>query len=335
MSGLKVLVLLVSMAMTMSMPTDQESVEWEKFKALYKKSYQPEEEWIRRLIWAKNVEKVRKHNKETDMGLHTFSLGINEHSDTVRPRHGINTAVNGFDEAVYRSPNFNYEMKADAEVNDLPKEVNWKTKGWVTPVGNQFQCGSCWAFTANSAVEGQHFNVTGQLIPLSAQNLMDCSQAEGNHGCEGGMMTYSYEYIIKNKGVDTQASYPYTGKNGGKCQFQKKKVGATLTGYGTIQKGSELALQKAVATIGPIAVAVDGANESFELYKSGILDVKNCKQTVDHSLLVVGYGTLNGTDYWLMKNSWGTSWGMDGYIMMSRNKGNQCGVANIGSFPIA
>ncbi|XP_033725315.1 cathepsin L1-like [Pecten maximus] len=307
-----------------------------------------------RLVWAKNVEKVRKHNKEAAMGLYTFTLGINEYSDTVRklivqfsleiitplslllqPRNGINNAhINRLRESAFQNTNFKYEIKADITDTDLPKEVNWRSKGWVTPVGNQFQCGSCWAFTANSAVEGQHYNITGQLVPLSAQNLMDCSSAEGNQACEGGSMISSYEYIIKNKGVDTQASYPYTGKNG-KCNFQKKNVGATLTGYGTIHKGSELALQKAVATIGPIAVAVDGATESFEMYKSGILNDPNCKQIVDHSLLVVGYGTLNGTDYWLMKNSWGTSWGMDGYIMMSRNKGNQCGVANMGSFPIA
>ncbi|XP_060074759.1 procathepsin L-like [Ylistrum balloti] len=329
----KVVVLLILVTEIKALPTDTElQKQWEDFKTLHKKIYHQGEESRRKLIWAENLEKVRKHNKEAEMGKHTFTLGINEYSDMSHEE--INSRMHGYRESSFQMMNSKHEVKADMNEKDLPKEVNWKAKGWVTPVGNQFQCGSCWAFTANGAVEGQHYNVTGQLVPLSSQNLMDCSDAEGNHACEGGTMIQSYKYIIKNKGVDTQTAYPYTGKNG-KCHFKRTSVGATLTGYGTIKKGSELALQKAVATIGPIAVAVDGEKASFGMYKSGIYNEPTCSQNVDHSLLVVGYGTLNGTDYWLMKNSWGTSWGMDGYIMMSRNKGNQCGVANMGSYPIA
>ncbi|OWF53460.1 cathepsin L1-like [Mizuhopecten yessoensis] len=330
---IKIAVLLLVSSLSAGLPHDtQLHKQWEDFKTLYKKTYHPSEELKRRSIWAENLEKVRKHNMEADKGLHSFTLGINEYSDMTHDER--KARMHGFKESDFQSLKFKHEVRADTKVHNLPEKIDWKTEGWVSPVGNQFQCGSCWAFTANGAVEGQHYNVTGQLVPLSAQDLMDCSNAEGNNGCEGGSMIQSYEYIIKNKGIDTDVSYPYTGKDE-KCHFNKTNVGATLTGYGKVQKGSELALQKAVATIGPIAVAVDATTESFEMYKHGILNDQKCTQNVNHSLLVVGYGTLNGTDFWLMKNSWGTSWGNKGYIMMSRNKKNQCGVANMGSFPIA
>ena len=174
----------------------------------------------------------------------------------------------------------------------------------------------------------------GNLVSLSEQNLVDCSKKEGDHGCEGGLMDFAFEYVEKNGGIDTEESYPYKGKDG-KCKFTEANVGAKCTGKVDIKKGSEADLQKAVAEVGPISVAIDASSKEFRFYKSGVLNDHKCSsKKLDHGVLAVGYGTLSGDDYWLVKNSWGKSWGAKGYIMMSRNKDNQCGIATAASYPL-
>ena len=154
-------------------------------------------------------------------------------------------------------------------------------------------------------------------------------------GCEGGLMDQGFEYIIKNKGIDTEQSYPYKGVDES-CVFKKKSVGATITGFKDIQSGSESALQSAVANVGPISVAIDASSFTFQLYSSGVYDDDECgnqPENLDHGVTAVGYGTQDGKDYWLVKNSWDTTWGEQGYILMSRNKNNQCGIATESSYP--
>lgn len=202
---------------------------------------------------------------------------------------------------------------------------------------DQGQCGSCWAFTATGALEAQHFIKTGQLVRLSAQNLMDCSSSFGNAGCNGGYMDYAFEYIKSNNGIDTEASYPYEAAEG-KCRFSRANVGATDTGYVDLPKNNETTLQIAIANVGPISVAVDASQSSFQFYSSGVYDEPHCSTTnIDHSFVLVGYDTFNnGTvkkEYYIAKNSWGDTWGDHGYIWMSRNKHNQCGIAAIPSYP--
>ncbi|GIZ03445.1 cathepsin L [Caerostris extrusa] len=156
----------------------------------------------------------------------------------------------------------------------------------------------------------------------------------GNQGCEGGWMDQGFDYIKKNKGIDTEESYPYTAQDG-TCHFKKADVGATVTGYVDIPTGDEEALKQAVATIGPISVAIDAAHESFQTYQDGIYVEPECTtDQLDHAVLAVGYGTEDGSDYWLVKNSWGTTWGIKGYIKMARNKNNQCGIATKASYPL-
>jgi cathepsin L len=139
---------------------------------------------------------------------------------------------------------------------------------------------------------------------------------------------------MKNKGIDTEKSYPYEAVDG-KCRYNPKNIGATVKNYSDIKAGDELALTEAIANVGVISVAVDASQESFASYSSGVYDEPKCNNVnVDHTLAVVGYGTLNGKDYYLCKNSWGTQWGDKGYILMSRNKNNQCGITNIASYPI-
>jgi len=212
--------------------------------------------------------------------------------------------------------------------------VNWATKGAVTPVKNQGQCGSCWAFSTTGSVEGAHFLRVGALVSLSEQNLVDCSTAQGNMGCQGGLMDQAFQYIISNNGIDTEASYPYTATGPNSCEFSSSNVGAMLKSFTDVASGDENALQTAV-TQQPVSVAIDASQPSFQLYQSGVYNEPACSSSqLDHGVLAVGYGSdSSNTAYWIVKNSWGTGWGMQGYIWMSRNAQNQCGIATAASWP--
>ncbi|KAL5019855.1 hypothetical protein ScPMuIL_002747 [Solemya velum] len=301
--------------------------EWESYKTTHNKHYH-ENEFQRRIIWESNIQKIQRHNLEADRGLHTYTLGMNKYGDLTseefRQLNGFNTSLRSAVVETFLPP---------SHVTSLPSTVDWRKEGYVTPIKDQGQCGSCWAFAAVASLEGQHFKKEGELVSLSEQNLVDCSRAQGNDGCEGGLPDQAYEYIKVNDGVDTESSYPYKARDD-KCHFVKADVGATDTGYVDITKGSEGDLKTAAATVGPISVGIDASHDSFQLYRSGVYNERRCSKTqLDHGVTVVGYGTHEGNDYWLVKNSWGTSWGEDGYIMMSRNKDNQCGIATAASYP--
>ncbi|KFM79809.1 Cathepsin L, partial [Stegodyphus mimosarum] len=304
-------------------------VHWDNFKRVFQKQYSGEEESKRRLIWENHVADIVRHNLEYDLGIHSYRKGLNEYADLGHEEF-VKT-LNGFKGVRLNKSTSTFMPLFNI---NLPDTVDWRQKGLVTGVKNQGQCGSCWAFSTTGSLEGQHKKKTGKLVSLSEQNLMDCSGPEGNMGCEGGLMDQAFEYIKKNKGIDTEQSYPYTAQDG-TCHYKKASSGATCTGYIDVASGDESALQQAVATIGPISVAIDASQESFQLYQGGIYNEPACSSMfLDHGVLAVGYGSENGVDYWLVKNSWGTSWGENGYIKMSRNKNNQCGIATQASYPL-
>lgn len=216
----------------------------------------------------------------------------------------------------------------------LADTVDWRTKGAVTPVKDQGQCGSCWAFSTTGSVEGAVFLKTGTLPNLSEQELVDCSSAYGNMGCNGGLMDNAFRYIIAKKGLNTEASYPYTARNG-QCKSNPANIGATITSYKDVPSQQEAALMQAVNNQ-PVSVAIDASHPSFQLYKTGVYYEARCSSTrLDHGVLAVGYGSDGTSDYWIVKNSWGVNWGMNGFINMARNKQNNCGIATISSYPVA
>jgi len=228
------------------------------------------------------------------------------------------------------------ESKVQRESNvSAPTSWDWRKYGAVTPVKNQQQCGSCWSFSTTGSVEGCHKLSGKSLTSLSEQNIMDCSDSYGNQGCNGGLMTQAMQYIIDNKGVDTESSYPYTAEDG-TCNYNSANIGATLTAYVNVNSGDESDLI-AKATKAPVSVAIDASQSSFQFYSSGVYNEPACSSSqLDHGVLAVGWGTdPSGGDYYIVKNSWGTDWGMQGYIMMSRNRNNNCGIATMASLPKA
>jgi len=313
--------------------------EWEAWKLKYNKNYEygthenavsSQEESFRMKIWLENKAKIEAHNRLFYKGVNSYSLRMNQFADLLH--HEFVAKMNGFRPSKERVKGAVYIPPANVE---LPDEVDWVSQGAVTDVKDQGQCGSCWTFSTSGVLEGQHFRKTGELISLSEQQIMDCDVDE--LGCDGGDPEQALTYIKDQGGLDTEESYPYKGYQD-TCKFNSKNVGATDTGLVQIKYGDENDLKNAVATIGPIAVAIDASHDSFQ-HISGdeIYSEPNCDSdlySLDHAVLVVGYGTTwDGKDYWLVKNSWGTSWGNKGYFLMARNQNNMCGIATYAAYP--
>jgi len=323
MRSLLLLAIFGLVALSQAVPFHQ-GEEWRLFKAVHNKQYTSEaEEALRAHIYLDNKNKVEQHNAEYLAGEHTFTLALNQFADMLTSE--VSAQMNGF----RRAASNNTVMMYRADVS-VPDTVDWRDKGYVTPPKNQGQCGSCWAFSTTGSLEGQHFAKTGKLVSLSEQQLVDCSKK--NSGCSGGLMDLAFDYIKEN-GIEAEKTYPYKHRDE-TCKFAKSKVVATVTGHVDVATQDESALQQAVATIGPISVAIDASHFSFQLYSGGVYYEKRCSSTqLDHGVLAVGYGTDDGKDYWLVKNSWGASWGLSGYIKMTRNKKNNCGIATQASYP--
>jgi len=321
----------VACASAASMSSNVMDEEWKAFKTLHGKVYEAVEDMSRRAIWEKNVKKVATHNIDASNGVHTYTLKMNVFGDWSHEE--FLAKMTGFNMTKNMNKASGHKFLAPSNMK-VPKSVDWRNQGYVTPVKDQGQCGSCWAFSAVASLEGQHFKSSGKLVSLSEQNLVDCSGKFGNQGCNGGLMDQAYSYIKANKGIDTEESYPYKAVDQ-KCKFKAANVGATVTGFTDITSGDEDALTAAIASIGPIAVAIDASHDSFQLYSSGIYNEPDCSSTeLDHGVTAVGYDTSADGDFYIVKNSWAATWGMDGYIQMSRNKDNQCGIATSASYPL-
>ncbi|XP_072500826.1 cathepsin K isoform X1 [Notamacropus eugenii] len=328
--GFSILLLLLPSVVSSALyPEEMLDTQWKLWKKSYGKEYNSKvDEISRRLIWEKNLKYISTHNLEFSLGLHTFELAMNHLGDMTSEEVVQN--MTGLKVPLSRSQNNDTLYIPDQE-GRTPDSIDYRKKGYVTPVKNQGQCGSCWAFSSVGALEGQLKKKTGKLLNLSPQNLVDC--VSKNDGCGGGYMTNAFQYVQENRGIDSEDAYPYIGQDEN-CMYNPTGKAAKCRGYREIPEGSEKALKRAVARVGPIAVAIDASLSSFQFYSKGVYYDKNCNSdNLNHAVLAVGYGIQRGTKHWIVKNSWGEQWGNKGYILMARNKNNACGIANLASFP--
>ncbi|KAL5777703.1 hypothetical protein ACOSP7_010629 [Xanthoceras sorbifolium] len=282
-------------------------------------------------IFKDNLRFIDEHNSDN----RTYKVGLNQFADLKNEEYRFMYlgAKKSVKKNTLKAKNSDRYLPRVGEA--LPDFVDWRKEGAVADVKDQGSCGSCWAFSTIAAVEGINKIVTGDLISLSEQELVDCDTSY-NEGCNGGLMDYAFEFIINNGGIDSDEDYPYTAMDGRCDTYRKNAKVVSIDDYEDVPVNDEKALQKAVANQ-PVSVAIEGGGRAFQFYESGIF-TGTCGTALDHGVAAVGYGTENGVDYWLVRNSWGNSWGESGYIKMERNLvgtgTGKCGIAMEASYPI-
>jgi C1A family cysteine protease len=287
--------------------------EWMK---KYNKVYGVGEAPMRFAIWNKAYEFAQEHNAK---GL-SWTCGVNQFSDLTREEFS----------AMYLGYNWNPNRERTRvkllDESSVPTSVDWRTQGAVTPIKNQGQCGSCWSFSTTGSLEGLHFLNNGTLVSFSEQQLVDCSSSYGNSGCNGGLMDNAFKYV-EAKGIEQESTYPYKAASG-TCQYVASKTVFKNTGYSDVTAKNPTQLKAAVA-LGPVSIAIEADQSAFQQYTNGTIS-SNCGTSLDHGVLIVGYTS----SYWIVKNSWGTSWGEQGYVnIASGTQNNGAGVCGINSEP--
>ena len=292
---------------------------YEEYINSYNKKYNSEEYENRFKIFIDNIEIINKHNSQN----YNYRLGINQFTDKTYLEY-----KNKLSPLNKQFPNIKYEYNS---IGFYPN-LDWRTTTnpssmqAVSSVKNQGDCGSCWAFTTTGATEGAWAISGYQLLDLSEQQLVDCSLQ--NSGCNGGEIDFAFQYIELN-GLCSYESYPYVAVQSN-CEACEPI--AKLQGFNNVQSGNETALMEELQ-LGPVSISIEADQQTFQMYSGGVFDGE-CGTNLDHGVLLVGYGTdqISGLDYWTVKNSWGTSWGEEGYIRMVRGK-NICGLSLSASRP--
>ncbi|CAI8609304.1 unnamed protein product [Vicia faba] len=327
-----ILLSLITLSLALDISSERSNKEvmrmYEKWIVKHQKVYNDLGEKNQRFeIFKDNLKFIDEHNAEN----HTYKVGLNKFADMSDEEYRmyLGTKTNNIKNKMSSE---RYAYKADD--NDiLPESVDWR---WaVGSIKDQGKCGSCWAFSTVAAVEAINKIVIGSFRNLSVQELVDCDRTKST-GCKGGYVDKAFEFIIKNGGLDSEEDYPYQERQGTCDQEKKNTKVLSIDGYEKVPRSNENALKKAVAHQ-PVTVAIEAYGGAFKLYESGVF-TGDCGTKLDHAVLVVGYGSENGVDYWLVRNSWGTNWGVDGYFKIERNyrysRAGKCGIALFPSFPV-
>jgi len=305
-----------------------------KFQHDYGKHYDASETSYRFSVFIQNVKKISQMNQNTK-GL---TFGVNKFADLTQEEF----KKTYLSTAPVRDPLWPVAKEIpEEEVSALPASFDWRTKGAVTGVKDQGQCGSCWAFSAVGNMEGQWFLSGKTLTGLSEQNLVDCDhhcmdymdEQTCDGGCDGGLMPNAYSYVIANGGIDTEVSYPYLGYDN-TCSFASKNVGAKIRNF-TMVSSNETQMAAYLVKNGPLAIAANA--EEWQFYIGGVFYFP-CMTSLDHGILIVGYGVETDIfdetmPFWIVKNSWGEDWGESGYIRIERGTG-KCGLNEFASSSI-
>ncbi|XP_031131405.1 ervatamin-B-like [Ipomoea triloba] len=299
--------------------------------AHHARSYKDDVEKANRFkIFKQNLEFIESFNKA---GNHSYKLGLNKFSD-MSPKEFKATMLTDENNIVHPATKFpkgNSLGNNESTVIDPPNSVNWVERGAVTAIRDQLKCGACWAFSTVAAVEGITQIKTGRLVPLSEQQLMDCD--ETNNGCGGGWPTKAFQYVQEANGLMSESDYPYKGYKQATCATTGGYAAATITGFDQVEQGEDALLQ--AVTNQPVSTVISLDGYVLQHYESGVF-ATDCGSGASHAITVVGYGaTMEGDKYWLVKNSWGTTWGENGYIKMVRDvvEGGLCGLAKMASYP--
>jgi hypothetical protein len=284
--------------------------------------------------YANNHDLIEAHNA----GGHSYSLGHNKfsHLSSDEFRQYVHLGLARPQEKPVGASLSVHAAPSDA--SGLPAAVDWRAKGAVAEVKDQGQCGSCWSFSATGALEGAYQIKYSDLQSFSEQQLVDCDRVD--QGCNGGLMDTAFSFAQRTGGLCSEADYPYTSgdsKAQGKCDDTSctKNAKVAPSGYTDVAPNSDSGLLSALAQQ-PVAVAIQADETAFQLYSSGVYTAK-CGNNLDHGVLAVGYGTDSGNDYYIVKNSWGSSWGEGGFIRLGRGdsypKEGQCGILSEPSYP--
>jgi len=296
-----------------------EDVEFSEFLVRYGKNYSPEEMIHRRINYYNSKETIARLNAEAQAKGRSTKYGINQFAD-MSPAEFKHTHMG------YKPAKDKQITKTDiaTDVSALPTSLDWRTKGAVTPVKDQGQCGSCWAFSATEGVESGWFLCGHKLVSLSPQQVVSCDP--NDDGCNGGDLPTAFQYI-QSAGLESEAAYPYTSGSGddGRCKYDQSKVVANINGFSYATTTlNETQMQSVMTTKGPLSICVDA--ETWQYYTGGVV-TSDCGTDLDHCVQVVGWNTYtDGTPYWTVRNSWSTQWGIAGYIYVERNQ-DECGIA--------